>query len=355
MSRVELCAAMLFWALIASAEAANPGPLFADDAVLDVRIEAPIKVLMDVRPDEAYLKGAFIYTDLDGEEHSVALKLRTRGNYRRDKSHCDFAPVLLNFPKDDVYGTLLEGQNKLKLVTHCRRHEIEFERYLLREYLAYRLFAELSETSYRVRLLRVTYYDPHEDDEFTSYAYVIEDDSAVAKRNGMKKAKARRMSHDDYEPAHENLLHVFQYMIGNTAYSLVASEPDKKCCRNIDLLSATKEAPFVPVPYDFDFSGLVDADYAQPNPRYEIETVRDRYYKGRCKNNGLLPETLDRFREKRQDLFAIIDSVANLDKQAEHAMRPARSYLEEFYAIVEDPGEVQSQLVQHCAQSPEAS
>lgn len=351
MTSIKLRALILLWVLSASAEAANPGPLFADDAVLDVRIEAPIKVLMDVRPDEAYLKGAFVYTDLDGKEHRVALKLRTRGNYRRDKSHCDFAPVLLNFPKDDVYGTLLEGQNKLKLVTHCRGHETEFDHYLLREYLAYRLFAELSETSYRVRLLRATYYDPHEDDEFTRFAYVIEDDSAVAKRNGMKKAKARHVSHDDYEAAHENLLHVFQYMIGNTAYSLAASEPGKKCCHNIDLLSATKEAPFVPLPYDFDFSGLVDADYAQPNPRYAIETVRDRYYKGRCKNNGLLAETLDRFREKRQNLFAIIDSVANIDKKAQGAMRPARSYLEEFYAIIEDPDEVQRQLVQHCLEA----
>lgn len=336
------------WLLAVSAEAADPAPLFADDAVLDVRIEAPIKVLMDVRPDKAYLKGNFIFTDLDGTEQKIPLKLRTRGKYRRDESHCDFAPIRLNFPKNGVYGTLLAGQDKLKLVTHCRSREFEFEYYLLREYLAYRLFAELSPISYRVRLLRVTYADPHEDKELTRFGFVIEDDKAVAKRNGLKIAKAPEVAYDDYDAARENLVNVFQFMIGNTEYSMVAPEPEKKCCHNMDLVSADKEPPYLALPYDFDFSGLVSSSYGQPNPRYGIKTVRTRFYKGRCRSNDLLPETLDLFRQRREDLFAIIDSIASIDKNTERAMRPARSYIEQFYAIVEDAGEVQRQLVRHC-------
>lgn len=347
---VNLRAAVLVCLLAASATAADPDPLFADDAVLDVRIEAPIKVLMDVRPDKAYLKGTFVFSDLDGEEQRVGLKLRTRGNYRRDKSHCDFAPILLNFPKNDVYGTLLAGQNKLKLVTHCRSYDFEFEHFLLREYLSYRLFEELSEVSYRVRLLRVTYHDPHEDEGIVRYGFVIEDDKDMAKRNGLKMAKVRHVTHDDHDPARENLVHVFQYMIGNTEYSLVNPEPDRKCCHNIDLLSVTKEAPFVALPFDFDFSGVVGAAYAEPNPRYPIKTVRTRFYKGRCKNSDLLPETLELFRRKRADLFAIIDRVAGLDQTAERAMRPARSYIEKFYATIDDPDKVKKGLVEHCDQ-----
>lgn len=334
--------------LAAPVKGAEPDPLFADDAVLDVRIEAPIKVLMDVRPDEAYLKGSFTYTDLGGEERQVQLKLRTRGNYRRDKSHCDFAPILLNFPRNDVYRTLLAGQDKLKLVTHCRSDEPEYEQYLLREYLAYRFFEELSEISYRVRLLRVTYHDPHEDDELVRYGFVIEDDKAVAKRNDLKTAKIRKVTQDDHDPARENLVNVFQYMIGNTEYSLVNPEPDKKCCHNIDLLSATREPPFVALPFDFDFSGLVGASYAEPNPRYQLRTVRDRFYKGRCKNNGLLPSTLAQFRGKREELFNIIDRVAHLDNKAARAMQPASSYVEKFFSIIDDPDDVRKQLVGHC-------
>lgn len=345
---VDSRALLLLCLLAEPAIGADPAPLFADDGVLDVRIEAPIKVLMGVRPDEAYLKGTFIFTDLDGDERQVPLKLRTRGNYRRDKSHCDFAPIRLNFPRGDVYDTLLEGQDKLKLVTHCRSNEPEYESYLLREYLAYRFFSELSEISYRVRLLRITYYDPQEDVELTRYGFVIEEEKAVAQRNALKTIKTRQASQTDHDPARQNLVHVFQYMIGNTQYSLVASEPEKNCCHNIDVLSATREAPYVALPFDFDFSGLVGASYAQPNPRYPIKTVRTRFYKGRCQNNSLLPETLDLFQRKRADLFAIIDRVAGLDKKTSRAARPARSYIEKFYEVIDDSDEVRTRLVDHC-------
>jgi hypothetical protein len=341
--------AVLFACLLAGpVEAADHAPLFADNAVLDVRIEAPIGVLMDVRPDEAYLKGTFTLTGSDGLEVLFPLKLRTRGNYRRDKSHCDFAPIRLNFRKNDVYDTLLAGQDKLKLVTHCRTDEYKYENYLLREYLAYRLFAALSNTSYRVRLLRVTYIDTQDASDLTRYGFVIEDDKAVRKRNGLKNVKVRQVGPDDHDASRQNLVHVFEYMIGNTEYSLTSPEPGKNCCHNMDLASANKEPPYIALPFDFDFSGLVDAEYAEPNPRYPIKTVSTRFYKGLCKNNALLPETLDQFQSKREELFAIIDEIAAIDKKTARAMRPARSYIEKFYKVIDDPDKVREQLTEGC-------
>ena len=350
MSMPDLRAVMLACLLAGSAEAADNARLFDDDAVLDVRIAAPIGVLMDVRPDEAYLKGTFTLIDSDGQEHLFPLKLRTRGNYRRDKSHCDFAPIRLNFPRNDVYNTPLAGQDKLKLVTHCRSKESKYEDYLLREYLAYRLFGALSETSYRVRLLRITYVDTQDGNNLARYGFVIEDDKAARKRSGLKKVKLRQVGHDDHDAGRQNLVHVFQYMIGNTEYSLTAPEPGKNCCHNMDLLSATKEPPYIALPFDFDFSGLVGASYAEPNPRYPIKTVSTRFYKGLCKNNALLPETLDFFQRKREDLFAIIDEIATLDEKTARAMRPARDYIEKFYKVIDDPDEVQKQLAGRCAE-----
>ena len=282
----DLRAVMIACLLAGIAEAADYAPLFDSDDVLEVRIEAPFGVLMDVRPDKTYLKGTFTLTDSDGQERQFPLKLRTRGNYRREESHCDFAPIRLNFRKNDVHDTFLDGQDKLKLVTHCRTREDKYESFLLREYLAYRLFAELSDTSYRVRLLQVTYVDTQDGSDFARYGFVIEDDKAVAKRNGLKKAKLRLVRPDDHDAGRENLVHVFQYMIGNTEYSLTSPEPDKNCCHNMDLLSANKKPPFIALPFDFDFSGLVNAPYAEPNPRYPIKTVSTRFYKGRCKNNA---------------------------------------------------------------------
>lgn len=351
MSIPDLRAVMLACLLAGSAGAADPAPLFRDDAVLDVRIEAPFEVLMDIRPDETDLKGTFAYTDIDGQERRVSLKLRTRGNFRRDKTHCDFAPIRLDFPKDDVYGTLLVGQNRLKLVTHCRSEESEYEDYLLREYLAYRMFSEMSEVSFSVRLLRITYADTQDGNEITRFGFVIEDRKSMRKRNELKNVKSRQVSEDDHDAQRQSLVNVYQYMIGNTVYSLAAPEPGKNCCQNMDLLSATKDPPFTALPFDFDFSGLVDASYAEPDPRYSIKTVRTRFFKGRCKNNALLPETLGLFQGKREDLFRVIDDVAAIDEKAERAMRSARGYIEEFYRVIDDPEEVQKRLVERCIEA----
>ena len=330
-----------------------PAPLFADYAPLEVTINAPIESLMDVRPDKAELNGSFAFTDRDGARKRVAVKVRTRGNYRRDKEHCDFAPLRLNFRKGDVRDTLFHGQDKLKLVTHCRSYERGFEEVLFREYLAYRLFRELTDISYGVRLLNITYFDTHSEKELTRFGFLIEDDKDVAKRNDLNLVEARFLQHGYHDPVRQNLVHLFEYMIGNTEYSLVNPEPGKSCCHNADVLSATEAPPYIALPFDFDFSGLVNASYAEPNPKYPINSVRRRYYKGLCSNNELLPGTLDAFQQRRDSLYRAIDSISELGTSASRAARSARHYIDAFFETIDDPERVREQLIDRCLE-PEA-
>jgi hypothetical protein len=324
---------------------AGLAPLFADDSVLAVTIEAPIEALMDVRPDKAYLKGRITYADADGSDKTIGLKLRTRGNYRRDPEHCDFAPILLNLKKGEVPDTLFAGQDKLKLVTHCQSNVVGYEQNLLREYLAYRLFRELTSASYATRLFRITYADPN-GKSLTRYGFVIEDDKAVAKRNGMKIVKTRHLHESEIDPKTQNLVNVFQYMIGNTEYSLVNPEPKKNCCHNADVLAVDKEPPYFPLPFDFDFSGLVNAPYAQPNPRYPIPNVRVRFYRGLCEANEILPETLQLFLEKMETFDRIIKELQPAISRRTRNL--VRSYLDEFYEEISDPALVQQRLLLRC-------
>lgn len=324
---------------------ADIAPLFADDAVLPVTIEAPIETLMDVRPDKAYLKGRFTYTEPDGTEKQLALKLRTRGNYRRDPEHCSFAPILLNLKKGDVSDTLFQGQNKLKLVTHCRSNAPGYEQTLLREYIAYRLLQELTSVSYATRLLRVTYTNTEDGESLTRYGFVIEDDKAVAKRNGLKKVKTRYLSESENDAERQNLLNVFQYMIGNTEYSLVNPEPNRNCCHNSDVLSEGDGPPYKSLIFDFDFAGLVNAPYAQPNPRYPISDVRQRFYRGLCDANELLPETLQAFIDKKDAFYRIVDELEPATKRTKGNIL---TYLDGFYDVISDPNLVQKRLVAKC-------
>ena len=330
------------------AQGADPAPLFASHDIIDVTVDAPLTTLMDERPDRSELKGSFAWTEADGSAMRVAVKLRTRGNYRRAKHHCDFAPIRLNFRKSEVAGTGFDGQDRLKLVTHCRTGEREFRAIVLREYLAYRLFRELTDVGYSVRLLNITYFDTETENAFTRYAFVIEDDKAMARRTDLELVERRGVSHEDHDRVRQNLVNVFQYMIGNTEYSFVNPEPGEECCHNADLLSADGEPPYFAVPFDFDFSGLAEAPYAQPNPKYPIKLVRTRYYKGLCANNDVLPATLGLFRDRREAIFGVIDELKSLPGAGATAARKARRYIEDFYEILDDPAAVEAKLVARC-------
>ena len=320
-------------------------PLFATDTVLEVTIEAPMGALMDVRPDKAYLDGSFTFTKEDGTRQKLGLKLRTRGNYRRAKEHCDFAPIRLNFSKSQVKDTLFAGQNKIKLVTHCQNNEPKYEQLVLREYLAYRMLHELTPKSFAVRLMRITYIDTENKQSRTKLGFVIEEGDAVAKRNGMKLAKVGLVTREYLDLDQENLIHVFEYMIGNTEYSVLRSEPNKNCCHNVDLMAPKGVSLYTPIAYDFDFAGLVNAPYAEPNPRYGLPTVRVRLFKGRCEYDEPLQNTIRYFHEKKDRLYQIIDESDLLTSiSASHI----RKYIDTFYERIAEPADVEKWLIDKC-------
>jgi len=324
-------------------------PLFADDSPLAVTIEAPLTTLMKDRPEEEYLNGKFSFTRDDGMKQTVDLKIRTRGKYRRQEEHCDFAPIRLNFRKKQLIDTVFAGQDKLKMVTHCRTKTPYFEQLVLREYLAYRFLNVMTSKSYGVRLFQITYVDTEGAEPMTRLGFVIEDDGDVAARNGLISVGTGDISSDDLDHAQQNLVDVFQYLIGNTEYSLVRSEPGQDCCHNSDLMSATGEAPFTPLAYDFDFAGLVNAPYAAPNPRYRLRNVRQRLYKGLCRNNDLLPGTLQQFLDKKDAIYGLVENQVFLSSRS---TRDVIRYLDTFYDRISQPKSVKTSFIDRCNEAP---
>jgi hypothetical protein len=320
-------------------------PLFAAHTPLQVTIEAPLTTLARDRPEEEYLDGTFTFTGGDGAAQTVDLKIRTRGNYRRMEEHCDFPPIRLNLRKKQVAETVFSGQDKLKLVTHCQNNKAHYEQLVLREYIAYRIFQVMTNKSYSVRLLEVNYVDTEGGEPMTRLAFAIEDDDAVAERVGMKSLKVPDITNKDLDRRQQNLVNVFQYLIGNTEFSLIKSEPDKHCCHNVDLMSATGGAPFIPVPYDFDFAGLVNAHYAQPNPRYNIRHVRHRLFRGVCSNNDLLTDTIQQYLDKKDAVYDIIDE---LDMLTRRSRRYLNWYLDPFYKRISTPKKVDAYFAKRC-------
>ena len=320
----------------------TPDPLFQSDDALEVTITAPLTTLIEERSKDEYLSGAFQYTEADGNTVNFDLDIRARGHSRH--ALCEFPPVTLNLKRSQANGTLFDNQNKLKLVIQCEKND-RYEQMVLREYLAYRILNTVTDTSFRVRLLRVNYIDTETDNESeVHYAFLIERKKRLAARLDRENIEIKKMTVAAIQPDLLNLTSIFQFLIGNTDFSPVAGPPGNDCCHNYVLFGNDVD-PIMAIPYDFDQSGLVDAPYALPNERFRIRTVRQRVYRGRCVNNGHVEASLSRFRDHRDAISKMLLEQEGLEsKVREQLIR----YVDAFYKLINDPRDVQQKILKKC-------
>jgi len=328
---------------VASAEASGtPDPLFQDDETLYVTITAPLTTLVRERPKDDYLPGVFQYTEPDGTAVKFDIEIRTRGHFRHNT--CDYPPLSLNLKKSQTDGTLFDKQNKIKLVVHCDKSE-RYEQTVLREYLAYRILNVITNMSFRVRLLRVTYVNNEKRKKGqVRYAFLIEHKNRLAERYKMKDLKIERTTVGSIQPDQLNMTSVFEFFIGNTDYSPIVGAPDEECCHNYVLFGNDID-PLIAIPYDFDQSGIVNAPYAEPNERFRIRSVRQRLYRGRCVNNGHVAASLQKFRDRRDEIYALVDEQEGLESSVRD--RIVR-YIDRFYDLIDEPRDVEREIMKRC-------
>jgi hypothetical protein len=324
---------------------AEADPLFQDDTVVEITINAPMKPLLGKRPDDEYLPGKLSYKEADGSVTEFEIGIRTRGNYRRQPRVCPFPPLRLNIKKSEAKKSLFHKQDKLKLVAHCRDNSERYEQNVIKEYLAYRILNALTDTSYRVRLVRVTYIDSERRDENrVRYGFFIEHKSRLSKRLELSEISTARIQVADLAGPYSDLTSLFQYMIGNTDFSPIAGAEGEDCCHNSTLFGKEGE-PIYAIPYDFDMAGLVDAPYAEPNPRFRIKRVTQRLYRGRCAYIDNLPTTLKLFQDKRDEIYGMIDQQAELTDSTRKKMR---KFIDRFYDVIDNPKKVQREISSQC-------
>jgi len=323
-------------------EYGTPDPLFLDDETLNVTITAPLTTLIKERSKDDYLSGAFQYTGTDGNTVDFDLSIRARGNFRHET--CEFPPVRLNLKKSQAKGTLFDNQDKLKLVIQCKKHD-RYEQMVLREYLAYRILNTVTDTSFRVRLLRVTYVNTETDKENNvRYAFLIEHKNRLAARLDREDVELQHTTVGAIQPDRLNLTSIFQFLIGNTDFSPIAGPPGAGCCHNYVPFGNDVD-PIVAIPYDFDQSGFVNAPYAQPNERFRIRSVRQRLYRGRCVNNEYVEASVSRFTDHRD---AIYEKVLEQEGLEPGVRKQLVRYIDGFYELIADPRDVERRIINKC-------
>ena len=328
-----------------AAAEAERAPLFQSFDVVRMTLRTDIDWLRDERNDSVEVEGTLTFVDLDGSEVVKPVDTRTRGNFRRDKKNCNFPPLRLDFPTGQMRGTLFEGQDKLKLVTPCNHGRDDYQNYIFDEYLAYRVLNILTPVSFRVRLVEITYEDIEgEYDTRTKYAFLIEDEDAMAARNN-----ARMEDVAQFHPArtfgeYSVLVSMYNYMIANLDWSPVYFH-------NVKLIR-TEDARFLTVPYDFDSSGTVNARYATVDPSLQnrARRVTQRLFRGFCRDELQYAPAVARFQETRDEITALYQDFATLGFEQFDAddAKDALEFFEDFYEVVDDPDEFEDEILDDC-------
>ena len=307
--------------------------LFADHSVLNVNITAPFQQMARDRSEAPeYSQGTLSFVDSSGASVQLDIRIRPRGKSRRDRDVCRFPPLRLNFRKQQVEGTLFANQNVLKLVTHCQSSK-SFDRYVLKEYLAYRIFNLLSDVSFKVKLLKVTYTDSDgKRKPYERQAFFIEHKKRLAARTGMAVADVEeQIDADRLEPVQASIAELFQYLISNTDYSFIAPPPGDRCCHNAVLLEGG-DSGYLPVPFDLDRTGIVDPPSALPDENLRQSSVRDRLFRGFCRDPTYQAASLALLREQRGAIEALYENQEGLTKGD---VKTALRYIDSFYRIID--------------------
>jgi hypothetical protein len=334
-------------ALCLSAPAAAQTRLFSEDSELPILIEGPVNEI--VRRAARNTDPAPAVLTIGAQRFEM--ELSPRGFSRRTRGICQFPPLRINLngPGAARRDTIMRGQNRLKLVTRCRSGA-NYEQLIVLEYLTYRLYNEITPISYRVRPVRTTYRDSdsrrREDVQFN---FLIEDVGDVAERNRLQAidVQSGEVPSNQLNPQQASLVGMFQFMIGNLDWDMVQGPPGEECCHNGKLLAANETARtnVMPVPYDFDYSGFVNAPYATPPEGSPARNVRQRYYRGLCRFNEHAPAAAEHFRSRRERLYAVINAETRL---SDARRTEAREYIENFFEVLDDPQRFQRQVLDNC-------
>jgi hypothetical protein len=315
-------------------EEAEKRPLFASHEPLALTIKADLKAMNKDRTENSASLYPGTITVGSGTA-AIPVELSSRGHFRLRQGSCSWVPIRVHFKKKEAAGTIFDGQSSLKLVTHCRDND-DFEQHVLREYLPYRIYALVSPIAFRARLAKITYVDAAGKPMTTRYGMFIEDDSDVARRAQARSIELPRIGFKDLEPESLTTMSLFEYMIGNTDVSIVK-------LHNVKMM-VNEQRVIIPVPYDFDFSGLVDTIYANPDPKLGIASVQERLYRGPCRPDAEIDPIIAKFRAKQADVLALYDSLPDLN--AGYRKR-AKSYLESFFSSIEH-NEIKRALASGC-------
>ncbi|MBK6950063.1 MAG: hypothetical protein IPH16_20110 [Haliscomenobacter sp.] len=289
-----LCFPVTFYAQ----ESRSVFDLLAANEVLEIELTTDLQLLRDQKNTNEYQPATLSYAVGKKQTESWEIKIRSRGKFRRRV--CVFPPLKLNFPKGQLKEKGLSGEeDELKLITHCVEGDPGKD-YLMREFLIYKLFEKLSPVFIRVHLAKVKYIDPVTGEKINAWGILVDDEKALERRYQADLCEdCFSLPKENFKKDQLCLVFLFEYLISNTDWSV-------SMVRNLYLLRPKDGSGALLIPYDFDFSGFVNASYARPTSAFKQTKIRERLFLGTELSDEEIKPAIELFRSKRKELETVI-------------------------------------------------
>ncbi len=312
--------------------------LFENTSPLEFSVATDFKNLVKNKYQDTYQEAMVTYQIADTLAISRKVRVKPRGAFRLKE--CQYPPLRVNVKETKEVFELLDDLDKLKMVVPCKGFG-NYQTYIYNEYLAYRLYNILTDHSFRVRLIKINYQNTGGKMEIGSaHTFIIENQKSLAARLDCIPLKVDNVGTRYTQKEYAILMYLFQFMIGNTDWSVPG-------LHNVKLIKST--SPLIPnpipVPYDFDYSGLVDASYAAPHESLGIPSVRVRKYLGFCTTEEELKQAIDVFQRKRGEILKLIEEFPWLSDAGK--IRSLK-YIQNFYKIIDDPKKIKAHISLRC-------
>jgi hypothetical protein len=315
----------------------NNFDLFESDDILELSLSFDIAKFLREKSKDEYLDAILaIHTN---DENSFITKIRVKSCGDMRNRYCKFPPMVLNFKKSECINENLQKLGKVRLYTHCRNGN---EEYLYKEYLAYRLYNVLTDYSFRVRMARITYTDMYNKKKpVVSYGFFLEPTHSLEERLNAIRVGEVPLTQRSIMPEMIDRMAIFSYMIGNTDWS-VSNQHNCKIFMQKDLNCPDQD---MIIPFDFDYAGIVNTDYAIPGEGLNIESVCERIYIGICRNEEEFLIALKEFSDKKEELYSIIQEF---DPISDRGKKEMILYLDEFYKLFNDRNAIVKVFLNEC-------
>jgi hypothetical protein len=306
---------------------------FMDEHPIEVTLVSDFKTLLAKRVSKEYQPADITMKFPDSTEITEPVRIQTRGEFRM--KNCYMPSIMINFKNQN--SPKLKPLGKLKLVCGCGTNSDD-EQLIIKEYISYKIYNLLTPMSFRVRLLKINYEDTKgKVRKYSQYGFLIESVEDLATRNKCVEVKGTPFNTESTNRQQMTLVAIYQFMIGNTDWAV----PNY---HNIKLIKPAKGENVLPIviPYDLDYSGIVDASYAVPPEELGINSVRDRVYRGFPRSMEELDAALEIYKSQKKNIWAVVNNCAWLSNKYKKEMI---SYLESFYKIIDSKNQVKNNFI----------